>query len=226
MLFGCYEAPERLRFRATTIGIDLAGAEQRGDVEVLWYPTGEYILDELAHRLLEAVGRRNVKRLVIDGLSVFQEAALEPERIIRFWSVLSNELRARGVTTLQTLEQQELSGPEVRMPVRGIASLSEVMILLRFVEFRSQLYRLISLLKVREGKFDPTLRKFTMGDAGIVVEGPFKGIEAILSGTPHEVEPAATVLPGISGEALSAGSWPTDISGWRQFWSWMTNLPS
>jgi circadian clock protein KaiC len=205
LLFGCYETPERLRFRAAAIGIDLAGAEQRGDVEVLWYPTGEYILDELAHRLLEAVGRRNVKRLVIDGLSVFQEAALEPERIIRFWSVLSNELRARGVTTLHTLEQQELSGPEVRMPLRGIASLSEVMILLRFVEFRSRLYRLISLLKVREGTFDPTLRNFTMGDAGIVVEEPFKGVEGILSGTPHEVTPAA-VLPGISGEALSAGN--------------------
>ena len=204
LLFGCYEPPERLRFRAAAIGIDLAGAEQRGEIEVLWYPLGEYILDELAHRLLEAVRRRNVKRLVIDGLSVFQEAALESERIIRFWSVLSNELRARGVTTLYTLEQQELSGPEVRMPLHGVASLSEVMILLRFAELRSRLYRLISLLKVREGTFDPTLRKFTMGTAGIAVEGPFEGVEAILSGIPHQAKPDA-VSPGISGEALSAG---------------------
>jgi hypothetical protein len=43
-----------------------------------------------------------------------------------------------------------------------------------------------------------------MGDAGIVVEEPFKGVEGILSGTPHELTPAA-VLPGISGQALSAG---------------------
>jgi circadian clock protein KaiC len=204
LLFGCYESPERLRFRTAAIGIDLVGAEQRGDVEVLWCPTGEYILDELAHRLLDAVGRRKVKRLVIDGLSVFQEAALEPERIIRFWSVLSNELRARGVTTLHTVEQQELSGPEVRMPLRGIASLSDVMILLRFVELRSQLHRLISLLKVREGTFDPTLRRFSMGGAGIVVEEPFKGVEGILSGTAREVMAAAAVLSGISGEAISA----------------------
>ena len=57
---------------------------------------------------------------------------------------------------------------------------------------------------MREGTFDPTLRKFTMGNAGIAVDGPFEGVEAILSGTPHEGRPAAA-SPGTSGEALSAG---------------------
>jgi circadian clock protein KaiC len=80
---------------------------------------GEQILDELAHRLLNAVRQRGVKRLVIDGLSGFQQAALEPERIVRFWSALSNELRAQGVTTLHTLELQELAGPDVRVPGSG-----------------------------------------------------------------------------------------------------------
>ena len=86
---------------------------------LLWHPVGEQILDELAHRLLNAVRQRGVKRLVIDGLSGFQQAALEPERIVRFWSALSNELRAQGVTTLHTLELQELPGPDVRVPTSG-----------------------------------------------------------------------------------------------------------
>src|ERR1700722_5095944 len=43
LLFGCYEPPERLRFKASAMGIDLLGAEQRGDVEILWYPMGEYV---------------------------------------------------------------------------------------------------------------------------------------------------------------------------------------
>jgi circadian clock protein KaiC len=49
LLFGCYEPPERLRLKAATMGFDLAAAEQRGYVELLWYPTGEHLLDELAH---------------------------------------------------------------------------------------------------------------------------------------------------------------------------------
>ena len=78
LLFGCYEPPERLRLKAATMGFDLAAAEQRGDVELLWFPVGEHVFDELAHRLLDAVRRRGVRRLVIDGVSGFQQAALEP----------------------------------------------------------------------------------------------------------------------------------------------------
>jgi len=97
----------------------LDAAEQRGDVELLWFPVGEHILDELAHRLLSAVQRRGVKRLVIDGIAGFQQSALEQERLVRFWSAFSDELRALGVTTLHTMELPELMGPELRAPAGG-----------------------------------------------------------------------------------------------------------
>ena len=188
LFFGCYEPPERLRLKAARMGLDLAAAEQRGAVEFLWHPTGERVLDWLAHQLLDAVRRRGTKRLVIDGISGFQEAAVERERIVRFWSALSNELRALGITALHTLEMPELVGTEVRVPVNGMSSLAEGMVLLRYVELRSRLYRLISLFKVREGAFDPTIREFTITDAGIVVGKPFEGVEAVLSGMAREAE--------------------------------------
>jgi circadian clock protein KaiC len=199
LLFGCYEPPERLLLKAETMGLHLAAAEQRGDVEFLWYPTGEHILDELAHRLLEAVRRRGVKRLVIDGISGFEEAALEPERIVRFWSALSAELRALGVTTLQTLELSELIGSELRLPVGSISALAETLLLLP-VEIRSRLFRLISVFKVREGAFDPTIREFTISDAGIAVGQPFEGIEAVLSGMARETAVPATLPTTGSGD--------------------------
>ena len=205
LLFGCYEPPERLRLKAARMGFDLVAAEQRGDVEMLWYPVGEHILDELAHWLLEAIRRRGVKRLVIDGISGFQQAALEPERIVRFWSALSNELRALGVTTLHTLELQELAGPEVREPVNGISSLAEVVVLVRYVELRSRLYRLISLLKVREGAFDPTIREFAINDTGIVVGGPFEGVESVLSGMARKVVRSAPMASSGGSDRDSGG---------------------
>ncbi len=178
LLFGCYEAPERLRLKAATMGFDLAAAEQRGDVTLQWYPTGEYILDELAHRLLDAVRQRGVRRLVIDGVSGFQQATLEPERIVRFWSALSHELRALGVTTLHTLGIPKLVGVDIRPPGSEISALAEAMIVLRYVELRSRLCRLVSLSKVREGAFDPTIREFSISDTGVVVGRPFEGVEA------------------------------------------------
>jgi circadian clock protein KaiC len=206
LLFGCDEPPERLLLKAATMGLDLAAAERRGDVELLWYPTGEHILDELAHRLLEAVRRRGVKRLVIDGISGFQQAALERERIVRFWSALSAELRALDVTTLHTLELPELMGPELRVPVGGISSLAESLLLLRYVELRSRLFRLISLFKVRDGAFDPTIREFAITDTGVVVGQPFEGVEAILSGMAREAAARDALLATRGG----AGNPSTD----------------
>ncbi|MFC7556411.1 RAD55 family ATPase [Pseudoroseomonas wenyumeiae] len=168
---------------------------------------GEHILDELAQRLLDAVRRRGVRRLLIDGLSGFEEAALEPERIVRFWSALSNELRARGVTTLHTLEMPEIIGTDIRVPVSGISSLAESMIMLRYVELKSRLYRLLSLFKVREGAFDPTIREFEITATGIIVGERFEGVEAVLSGMARAVasRAAAEVVQG-SVQDPQAGS--------------------
>jgi hypothetical protein len=51
---------------------------------------------------------------------------------------------------MHTLEVPELIGAEIRVPVSGMPSLAEVMVLLCHVELRSRLFRLISLFKVRE----------------------------------------------------------------------------
>jgi circadian clock protein KaiC len=206
LLFGCYELPERLHLRAESLGINLAAPEQRGDLEILWHPVGEQILDELAHRLLDAVRRRSVRRLLIDGLSGFELAALEPERIVRFWSALSNELRALGVTTLHTMEMPELIGTDIRVPVSGIALLAESMVMLRYVELNSRLYRLISLFKVREGTFDPTIRTFEITATGIAVGEPFEGVKAILSGSARKIaQESAMEVPDGSARDPQAG---------------------
>lgn len=204
--FGCFETPERLHLKAETMGFDLAGAEGRGEVEMLWRPMGEHILDELAHQLLDAVQRRGVKRLVIDGLASFEQAVLEPERIVRFWSALANELRALGVTALHTLELPQLVGPDIHVPAGGLSALSEVMVVLRYVELRSRLFRLISLFKVRDGAFDPAIREFAINDAGIIVGKPFEGVEAVLSGIAREVARTAAVKPVEGHDRGSSGS--------------------
>jgi len=191
LLIGCYEPPERLRLKAASIGFDLTGAETRGDVEILWQPLGEYILDDIAWRMLDAVRRRGVKRLLIDGLSGFQQATSEPERFVRFWSTLSNELRALGVTTIYTMEMQEIVGPNLNVPVHGISSLTEAMIMLRYLELGSRLHRIVSLMKVREGSFDATIRRFTISDVGLTIGEPFEGVEAVLTGMGREVPSGA-----------------------------------
>jgi circadian clock protein KaiC len=73
---------------------------------------------------------------------------------------------------------------------------------MRHVELRSRLHRLVSLFKVREGAFDPSVRTFAIGDAGIAVGEPFAGVEAVLGGMARE---AAAGAPSASSEGGDQG---------------------
>ena len=120
-----------------------------------WQPPTDDLLDAYGERLLQAVHRRKVKRLFIDGLGAFKQASvIEPSRIGNFLTALMNEMRVLGVTTLYTLEVPDIMGPTIRTPIGDLSSLAENLILLRLWELGSQLYRLISVLKVRDSQFD------------------------------------------------------------------------
>jgi len=186
LLFGFYEMPRRLRHKAAGLGIKLDTLIEQGDLEILWHPPTEDLLDALGNRLLEAVRRRRVKRLIIDGLLGFQEIAADrPHRIGRFLTALANELRVLNVTTVYTAETRNLIGGVIEGPTIGLSTIAENLILLRYVEIRSQLRRLISVVKMRDSDFDSSLREFRITSTGIELEHTFESAEAILSGFPQ-----------------------------------------
>jgi circadian clock protein KaiC len=186
LLFGFYEMPLRLRLKAAHIGIKLDGLIEQDHLEFIWHPPTEDILDALGNRLLEVVRRRGVKRLVIDGLLGFQEIAADrPHRIGRFLTALANELRVLNVTTLYTAETRNLIGAVIEGPTIGLSTIAENLILLRYFEMRSQLRRLISVVKMRDSDFDPSLREFKITSAGLEVADTFDTAEAVLSGFPQ-----------------------------------------
>lgn len=184
LFFGFYETPARIGAKVDGVCRTLRGLLDAGTVVVLWQPPTDGLLDGYGERLLEAVERRGVRRLFIDGLWAFRSAASEPARIGHFLNALTNELRVRGITTLYTLEVPDIIGPNIRAPISDLSSLAENMILLRFVELRARLYRMISILKVRDSDFDPSLHEFATTDRGLVIESNFQSAAAITAGRP------------------------------------------
>ena len=124
LMFGFYETPARLMAKVDDICKPLRALVDDGTVEVPWQPPTDDMLDAYGERLLEAIHRRNVKRLVIDGLTSFHKAAVEPSRLDHFFTALANELRVLGVTTLYTLEVPDILGPAIRIPINDISSLA------------------------------------------------------------------------------------------------------
>jgi circadian clock protein KaiC len=150
---------------------------------MVWQPSTEQNVDALTQRLLDAIDRTGATRLFIDGLDGFQRATIHPERVHHVFTAIANELRVRGVTTVYTFEVPKFIGPGLDTPVTGVSSLAENLIYLRFVELRSHLYRLLSILKVRDSNYDTSLREFHISDRGIQLENTFESAESILSGT-------------------------------------------
>lgn len=184
--FGFFESPERLRARAQTLGIDLRGLERQGAVELIWYPQGEHILDELGHRMVEAVRQRGVKRLFIDGYTALVESATNAERMTRFISTLGNELRALKATVLISMESRNVLGTAGELPSKGMSSLLEGLILMRYTELDGRVRRVISVTKLRDSGFDSNLRQFEITRHGIEIGEPIHGVEAAMSGFARE----------------------------------------
>ncbi|MDY6949294.1 MAG: ATPase domain-containing protein, partial [Pseudomonadota bacterium] len=204
--FGFYESPDRLIANARLIGIELKPQVAAGHLEVTWRPTFERILDSLGNELIEAVRRRKVRRLFIDGWGGFAAAAETPDRLGSFFSAIANELRSLGVTTICAVETQNLIGPELRLPVEGLSAITENMILLRFAEYQNQLRRLISIMKVRGGSFDHTLREFDIGSKGVEFADSFQNAENMLSGfgTERIDKPATRAKKTVKGRRAPA----------------------
>jgi circadian clock protein KaiC len=189
-----FEGPARLRSKARSLGMDLEPLEADGTVELMWHSPGEALLDEIADRLLAAVARRQVRRLVVDGLSGFLESAVYQERVSRFFSCLCNELRSRGVTVMMTLETRDVVSSVVSMPW-GVSGLVDNLFFLRFVHDEGHVERLLTIIKMRDTDYEAGLRRLRIDGQGMHIAGTYRA--------------DGDVIPSAQPVASSEGSTPS-----------------
>ena len=110
-----------------------------------------------------------------------QTGGAEPSRMGKFLTALMNELRVLQVTTLYTLEIPNVAGP-LTQSLGDLSSLGENLILLRFAEGGGRLHRLLSILKIRDSDFDPSLYTFVITDRGFMIEPSSTLIQQVIAG--------------------------------------------
>ena len=179
LYLGFYETPSRLLSKAEGVGLWLREHVEAGRLELQWRQPTEQFLDAIAAQLLEAVRRQKAQRLFIDGVDGLLQAAAYPERFTTFFTALSNELRALRVSTVISMETS-FGGPELGLAPVSLSATVENIVVMRYVELRSRLHRLISVLKVRESDHDPSLREFHITSRGLEVAGSSESAEAVL----------------------------------------------
>jgi circadian clock protein KaiC len=163
--FGFFESPAQLIAKARRLGLVFEQKMAGGHLEVMWQPRGEYILDELAYRLLNTVRDNAVKRVVIDGLASFLDCATDQERLGRFLVCLMNELAARGAATVLTLESPESAGPRA-LPWEFGARVENILSM-RFIGHGPVVKRSLLVAKVRDSRHEMAARDFEITGRGL-----------------------------------------------------------
>jgi circadian clock protein KaiC len=190
LYLGFYEQPEAIIAKSKRIGLAVHEVVEAGTVSLHWERPIEGILDVVADRLLRRIEETGASRVCIDGLNSLRRMIDAPDRFQAATATLSEELARRDVTAVYTFEAPDPFGPSLSLPLDDVSATAQNILLLRHVELRAQLYRLISILKMRDSAYDSRIREFRItDDEGIVVADTFQSAEAVLSGSATTRDP-------------------------------------
>ena len=184
LLLTLEETPSQLRWIAGRFGWDLVDLEARGLLAIRYTSPVELMTDrflDLARQEIESVGAR---RAVLDSLTALSLGVTSERRYRELVYALTRHVRALGVTLLLTVEVAELLGT-AQLTGRGVSSIADNAILLRYVEVETRLLRAISVLKARGIDHAHELHQFTIEASGPQVGPPFTELRGILTGVPQ-----------------------------------------
>jgi circadian clock protein KaiC len=181
--FGFYERPEAILAKCQRVGIGgLKEGVERGLAQLVWHRPVEGVIDELGESLIQTVRSIRPQRLFLDGMEGFERAADFPERMSHVYSAIAQELERLGVTTLYSSETRELFAPTIEVPINGLSAATQNIILLRHVEHRATMLRVLAILKVRDDDYDGRMREMRITDDGIRLLDTFIGESSVASG--------------------------------------------
>lgn len=182
---GFDDAPSRLISRAEAMGLGLGKMVEDSTVRAHWLPAVELIPDQVAWQLLDMVDEHSARRVVIDAIDLLMAALANTGRSQSFLTALAGGLRSRNATAILTHEVPRIMGADSDVPLEPAGAGLDNIIMLQYVELRSALHRLVSILKVRDSDFDTSIREFTISRGGLQVADTFGGAEAVLTGIGH-----------------------------------------
>jgi len=180
-----FEEGTRTMFkRAESIGIPLAEFVDDGLIEIEAIDTDELTVDEFTHRVRTEVEDRGTEIVMIDGVSgyerAFHNAGDDPShQLVK----IGRYLRNMNVTGIITNEVHQITG-DFQATENKVSHLADDIIVLRHVEYRGELRKVIGVLKKRSSDFESTLRTLDISDDGLSVGEPLSELRGILTGTP------------------------------------------
>ena len=186
VLFTHEETPEQLRAIGGALGLDIAGLEQEGLLQLHYTSPVELSTDRFLNDAQQLIHDFGARRAVFDSLTTMALGVPSERRFKELVYSITKQMRASDVTVLLTMEAEQLLG-SANLSGLGVSFIADNLIQLRYFEIDGRLERAISVIKARGVKHESGLRRASVGQGGLQVsrEG-FKDLRGVLSGLPEQ----------------------------------------
>jgi len=185
LLFAFEESREQLFRNATGWGIDFEKSEKEGLLKVdCEYPEVTGLEDHLI-RMKNVINEFNPNRVAIDSLSALERVS-SGKSFREFIIGLTSFIKHKEIAGLFTSTTSSLMGG-TSITDGHISTITDSIILLRYVETFGEMRRGITVLKMRGSKHNKDIRELTIDGKGMHIGKPFRDVAGIITGNPHQV---------------------------------------
>lgn len=187
LLFAFEESREQLFRNAVGWGRDFEQMEQNGLLKVVCeYPEVAGLEDHLIN-MKKIIDEFKPNRVAVDSLSALERiSTLKGFR--EFVIGLTSFIKHQEIIGLFTSTTPTLTGG-TSVTETHISTITDSIILLRYVELYGEMRRGVTVLKMRGSMHDKDIREFTIDGSGMHVGKPFQNVSGILSGHLVYVDP-------------------------------------
>lgn len=188
LLFAFEESREQLFRNARGWGMNFEQMEQDGKLKVVCeYPEVMGLEDHL-------IGMRNMihefkpNRIAVDSLSALERVSTV-KGFREFVIGLTSFIKQQEIAGLFTATTPTLLGG-ISITEAHISTITDSIILLRYVEMYGEMRRGLTVLKMRGSRHEKDIREFTIDGSGMHIGKPFRNVAGILAGNPVQVAPS------------------------------------
>jgi circadian clock protein KaiC len=182
LLLGYEESRPQLIRNAQSWGVDFQELERRGLLRmVCQYPETQGLEGHL-YAIQREIEQFKPQRLVLDSVSALERIG-HVRNFREFVIGLTGFVKQKQICSLFTSSSPKLSGGD-SITDAHISTITDAILLLRYVESRGALSRGIIIIKMRGSKHDKQFHEFLIDDRGLHIGEPFSHVPMTLLGIP------------------------------------------
>lgn len=185
LLLAFEESREQLGRNATGWGTDFDRLEAEGTLKVVCeYPESASLEDHLI-AVKRQIEEFKPNRIAVDSLSALER--ISTSRGFReFVLAVTSFIKHKEMTGLFTATTPTLTGG-TSVTEAHISSITDTIILLRYVELFGEMRRGLTVLKMRGSSHEKDIRELVIDHSGMHIGAPFRNVAGILAGNPTQI---------------------------------------